>query len=427
MSSSVRLRGRVGYGDAVDHGSRFGFPGKSQWCDFLPDLQANDQMPWFREIIGDLDAGWSEVDSLGPCLMLGGYSYLGLNRRPEIREAVIEALDRFGSGSAGSRWLAGHTDLHRELEERLAVASGTEDALSFASGFVANASVIPALVGRRDEVFGDRSNHASLVDGCQASGAKFTRFRHNDLQQLEQQLRASTAKRRLIAVDGITSMAGTISRVDELVSLAERYEALLLVDECHSHFVVGASGGGVADHFNLDPASIDLQIGTVGKALHAAGGYVAGSKDLCNYLRRSARGFVYSRSLSPMDVAAAIAALKIFEAEGEELLRRLHSNRRVFVDELRAAGMTDLQEGPSPIVPILVRSSFAALESAVELQRQNVLIHPVVAPVVPHDGAILRASIMASHRPDDLKDAARRIVKVVQHYQEVYENLGPLG
>lgn len=407
----------VPYAYEINHGSRFGFPSKSPWCDVLPVLKAADRVGWFREIVRDLEHGHVEVAGIGPSLMLSGYSYLGLNRREDIRDEVVAALDRFGTGSAGSRWLAGHTSLHRQQEELLAEVTGTADAVTFASGYVTNATVIPALVGRHDEVFGDRLNHASLVDGCRWSGAKFTRFPHNDLEKLESQLRKSTARRRLVVVDGVTSMAGTVIRADELKDLCERYEALLMVDECHSHFVLGPNGRGVADYFGMPAGSFDLEMGTMGKALHAAGGYVAGSRDLCNFLRRAGRGFIYSRSVSPIEVAAGIAALDVFKKEGVKLNERLRDNRKVFVDALREAGMPEVEHGPAPIVPIPVGPAVAAIDAAVTCQRAGVFIHPVTPPVVPQRQSILRASIMASHRPEELRAAAKTIVGKVRESQ----------
>ena len=402
------------YHHQIDHGSRFGFPSKSGWCDMVVPLLDRGAFPGFGEIERDLDHGRVEAKGVGESLMLSGFSYLGLNRRPEIKEAIVDAIDRFSSGSAGSQWLAGHTTLHRELEERLAQVHGTEDALLFSSGFVTNVATLSAMVGRRDEVFGDRINHASLIDGCLNSGAKFTRFRHNDIEQLDEQLAKSTAERRLVVVDGVGSMAGSVCDGHALTEVCERREALLMVDECHSHFVLGKTGGGVREHLGLRPEQVfDLEMGTLGKALHSAGGYIASSRDICNYLRRAARGFVYSRSLSIIDVASCIAALDIFEAERTELVGSLVSNRATFVDACRANGL-EVEHGPTPIVPIPVGPAVTAAVAAAECRKNGVFIHSVSPPVVPKGKSILRASMMASHRPEDLEEGARVLAQAIE-------------
>lgn len=275
----------------IEHHSRSGFPSKSNWCDIIAFLTEKGEFAWFHEITKDLDYGRVEVSGLGNSLMLAGYSYLGLNRRPEIRESILDAHDRFSSGSAGSRWLAGHTSIHRELEELLADVHGTEDAVTFASGYVANHATITALVGRNDIVFGDRINHASLVDGCRQSEATFKRFSHNDTDQLRSALKNTKANRKFVVVDGVASMSGNICNAPDIIQVCNDEGALLMVDECHSHFVVGATGGGVKEHFGLDTdVEVDIEMGTLGKALHSAGGYIASSRDICNYLRRQSRG-----------------------------------------------------------------------------------------------------------------------------------------
>ena len=397
---------RADYTAPIAHESRFGFPSRTGWCDIIELVSQSDSFSWFRPITGDLDHGRVEVEGLGDLLMLAGYSYLGLNRRPEITDAIVEAINQFGAGSSGSRWLAGHSILHEELEGRLASAHDAEDAVTFGSGFSTNLATISSLVGAGDAVFGDRVNHASLIDGCLASGARFRRFPHNDMDRLERALADAPEARKLVVVDGVASMSGDVCDLPGLVSLCSQYEALLMVDECHSHFVVGDTGRGVREHFGLeDSAIVDIEMGSLGKALYASGGYVVGSSDICDFLRRSARGFIYSGSLSIADVAAAIAALKIVENEGPELVGKIRTNRQAFVSALAEKGF-EVADLPSPIVAIHVGPAVAAAMAAAECQRNGVFIHPVFPPVVPPESSILRASIMASHREDDLREAA---------------------
>lgn len=402
------------YQAPLNIGSRFGFPKQTGWCEVISHLAPREQFAWFLEIQSDLDHGRVQVDGLGDCLLLSGYSYLGLNRRPEIKKAILAALDRFGSGSAGSRWLAGHTSLHHELEELLAEVHHAEDAVTFASGYVTNVSVLSSLLQKGDVVFGDRINHASLVDGCRYSGAKFTRFPHNDMRTLRGLLeKSSPLARKLVAVDGVASMSGSVCNAKELCELCEEFKAIILLDECHSHFVLGQTGGGVREYCQLSDAHVvDLEMGSLGKALFAAGGYIAASSDLCTYLRREARGFIYSRSISPVDVAAGLAALKIFQKERVELVQALNENCRVFRKALRTEGLI-VDDGPTPIVAIPIGPAAAAVDAAVACQKRQIFIHPVFPPVVPAGKAIMRASIMANHRPRDLVAAAAVIAEEV--------------
>jgi 8-amino-7-oxononanoate synthase len=348
-------------------------------------------------------------------LMLSGYSYLGLNKHPAIRAAAINALDRYGSGTAGSRWLAGHINLHEDLETLLAELHGTEDAVVFSSGYVANVSTITALVGQNDLVLSDKLNHASIIDGCRYSGANFQRYRYNDIDHLRQKLQqyGSKAHRRLVVVDGVFSMSGTIVDVNPIVELCREFDAALMVDECHSHFVLGENGGGIKEYFGLQSGDITIEMGTLSKAIPSDGGYIAASSDICNFLRREARGFIYSGSLSPVMIAVAIAAIKLFQQDKAELVSKISNNSHVLRSELRKYGLST-PDSPTPIVPIHVGQAEAAAAAASFCQQNNVFIHSVFPPVVPVSKSILRASVIASHREEDLKIAAAVIADAVK-------------
>jgi 8-amino-7-oxononanoate synthase len=369
---------------------------------------------WFREIERDLGRGRVLAKGLGEMIMLGGYSYLGLNGRPEIEEACKKALSDFGTGTHGSRWLAGHTSLHAELESELARHHSRQDAVLFSSGYMANIATLSTLLSRHDVVLSDRRNHVSIVEGCRFAGARFHRFKHNNPDHLDQLLDKSPSDaRKLVVVDGVFSMSGEVADVPAIAEVSRRHRAALMVDECHSHFTLGPNGGGVRDHFGMSIDDITIDMGTLSKAIPADGGYIAASADICTNLRRAARGFIYSGASSPVMIAAALAALRIVEDERHELLAALKSRLSIFASELRSNGV-DFSVGPTPIVPIHVGPAMSAAVAASHCQEEGVFIHAVVPPVVEPGKSILRATVMANHDPEDLRRAAQVIGRAIE-------------
>jgi len=268
-------------------------------------------------------------------------------------------------------------------------------------------------LSRNDIVFSDRHNHASIIDGCRFAGAKFQRFRHNDPEHLDDLLRKSpSSSRKLVVVDGVFSMSGSVSNIPAIAEICRRHKAALMVDECHSHFVLGSKGGGVRDYFNLDQDDITIEMGTLSKAIPSNGGYITAGADMCTHLRRAARGFVYSGATSAVMIAAALAAMKIIDREGDELLFALKRNRSIFAKELQANGVAHTV-GPTPIIPIHVGPAITAMITAAHCHEQGVFIHAVVPPVVERGQSILRATVMANHDPDDLRRAARVIADAI--------------
>jgi 8-amino-7-oxononanoate synthase len=390
-----------------------GFPSPSPWDELANMLRSRRLFMNFREIERDLGEGRVLVREGGEMTMLSGYSYLGLNGRPEVTEACVDAMSAFGSGTHGSRWLAGHTSLHARLESELARHHGREDAVVFSSGYVANVSTISTLVSRHDIVFSDRHNHASIVDGCRFSGANFQRFRHNDPDHLDRILEKSPASaRKLVIVDGVFSMSGAISDIPAIAKVCRRHQAALMVDECHSHFVLGKTGGGVREHFQLNDDDITIEMGTLSKAIPSNGGYIAAGADICTNLRRAARGFIYSGATSAVMIAAALASLEIIDREGDELRDAVEKNRAAFSGELEAHGV-DHTVGPTPIIPIHVGPAMTATLTAAHCHEEGVFIHPVVPPVVERGKSILRATVMANHDREDLRRAARVIGRAI--------------
>jgi len=337
--------------------------------------------------------------------------YLALAEHPTLIAAAQEALNRFGTGSGASRLMSGDLAVHHELEEAVAQLKGKDAALTFGSGYMANAGIIPALVARHDLIFSDRLNHASIHDGCRLSGARLVRFRHNDLNHLEDLLKAKRgAGTALIVVESIYSMDGDRCPLPELVQLKERFGCLLMVDEAHATGVFGANGGGIIEEDGVG-RGVDLAMGTFGKALGSYGAYVAGSREMIEYLLNRARSFIFSTALPPAVAAASLAAVQLIRQE-PNLRRELHGKIDYFKGLLRTGGYgTDL--GPSQIIPIQVGESRAALNKAGLLRKQGVFATAVRPPTVPEGTARLRFSITRHHSTADLAQAATALLEIM--------------
>lgn len=356
---------------------------------------------WFLPIKKHLPNGWVDVEGHGPMIMLGGYSYLGLLNHPEINRKAKDAIDLFGTGTQGSPLLAGTLSLRVELERALAQLKKTEDAVSFSSGYVTNLATIMALVGRRDVVICDKMNHASIVDGCRASGARFLRFHHNDMDSLEMRLKNSaTANKRLVIVDAVYSMEGDIANLPDIRFLCDRYNANLMVDEAHSVGVIGKRGLGIEEHFDMPPDTIDLKMGTLSKAIPSNGGYIAASGDICNFLRHTARGLVFSGAPSGPVIAAALTGISILNREPERVAK-LHNNAAYFKQRLDEMGI-NTGKSETAIIPIICGKTETTAQLARYCQDRKLFIHSVYPPVVPPGTARLRVSIMADHSLKDL-------------------------
>ena len=340
------------------------------------------------------------VAGRGEMTLLGGYSYLGLNRHPEIEAAALDAVRRFGTGTHGVRLLSGSLSVHSDLESELAAFKRTEAAVTFSSGYMANVSTLAAVVTRHDTVISDKLNHASIVDGCQMSGARFARFRHNDMDDLQRCLSQSTGRRILVVVDGVYSMDGDIADLPGLRSLCDRYGALLMVDEAHSLGVLGATGRGIEEHFHMPPESVDIKMGTLSKAIPSVGGYVACSARLANFLQHQARGFIYSAAIPAPSAAAAVTALRLIRREPQHV-GRLHDNTAYFRGRLSTAGF-DYRHSQTAVFPIMCGDDTAAWKMAEACQRRGVYIQAIPHPVVPKGTARLRAAVTASHTREEL-------------------------
>jgi 8-amino-7-oxononanoate synthase len=336
-------------------------------------------------------------------LQFASYAYLDLLGHPKIKAAAKAAVDEFGSGTHGVRILAGTTRLHVELEETIARFKGTTAAVAYASGYVANLATISSLVGRNDFVFSDKLNHASIVDGCLLSRAKFVRVAHNDMEDLERQLsKAPQSAGKLVVADAVFSMDGDVINLPEMSRLCRKYAALLMVDEAHSVGVLGETGRGIEEHFGLESV-IDVKMGTLSKTIPSIGGYVAGSQDLVTFLRHTARAFVFSAALPPASTAAAKAAFEVIEDEPERV-QALRRNVDYFIKGLQERGFNTLNT-ETPIVPIIAGADERAWMMAKLSQEQGVFVLPVVSPAVPANSSRLRANVTAGHTLDEIEYA----------------------
>ncbi|MDG4475572.1 8-amino-7-oxononanoate synthase [Thiovibrio frasassiensis] len=338
--------------------------------------------------------------------------YLALAEHPALIAAAQQALLRFGTGSGASRLMSGDLAVHHELEEAMATLKGKEAALTFGSGYMANTGIIPALMNRHDCVFSDRLNHASIHDGCRLSGARVIRFRHNDLNHLEELLMEKRGTgTALIVVESIYSMDGDRCPLRELVAIKERFGCLLMVDEAHATGVFGAKGGGIIEEDGVS-SGVDLAMGTFGKALGSYGAYVAGNREMIDYLLNRARSFVFSTALPPAVAAASLAAVQLIQQE-PELRHDLQAKMAYFKGMLRAGGyLADL--GPSQIIPIQVGESKAALAKAELLRKERIFATAVRPPTVPEGTARLRFSITRHHSTADLAQAAKALLEVME-------------
>ena len=342
-------------------------------------------------------------------VLLSSNNYLDLANHPEVKRAAAEALESYGCGAGASRLISGTMDLHAQLETKLAEFKGTEAALVLGSGYHANTGVIPALMGPGDVVLSDELNHASIIDGCRLSRTETQIFRHRDMGHLEELLAcAPPTGQRLIVTDSVFSMDGDIAPLREIVALARRYRAWVMVDEAHATGVFGPSGAGVAEEMGLQ-GHIEIQMGTLGKALGSFGAYVAGSRVLIEWIINRARSFIYSTALPPPVLAGALAALYIVKSEPERR-RRLWNNAAFLRQGLSELGYR-LGETASPILPVLIGDEEVTMALCAALLQRGVFAHGIRPPTVPERTARLRVTPMATHTHEELERALGAFAK----------------
>jgi 8-amino-7-oxononanoate synthase len=364
--------------------------------------------PYFRVIESDQD---TEVIIDGKkVLMFGSNSYLGLTNHPKIKEAAKKAIDKYGTGCAGSRFLNGTLDIHIELEERLARLMNKDGAICYSTGFQVNLGVVSALTGRNDYLLLDELDHASIIEGSRLSFSKILKFQHNNMQALENKLKiCDPDKLKLIVVDGIFSMEGDIINLPEVVRLAEKYNASVMVDDAHSIGVLGKKGEGTAAHFGLTD-KVDLTMGTFSKSLASLGGFIAADKEIINYLKHTSRSLIFSASITPSSAATVLAALDIMESEPERL-KHLWDLTNYALNTFKEKGF-DTGKSESPIIPLFIRNDFKALKMTKMLLDDGIFVNPVVSPGVPKEDSLIRFSLMATHTFEQLDSAIDKISKV---------------
>jgi 8-amino-7-oxononanoate synthase len=364
--------------------------------------------PYFREIESDQD---TVVKIQGnDVLMFGSNSYLGLTNHPKIKEAARKAIDKYGTGCAGSRFLNGTLDIHIELEKRLANLVGKDNALCYSTGFQVNLGVVSVLTGRRDYLLLDELDHASIIEGSRLTFSKVLKYAHNNMKALENKLkRCNPESIKLIVVDGIFSMEGDIVNLPGIVGLADQYNATIMIDDAHSIGVLGINGAGTASHFGLTD-KVDLIMGTFSKSLASLGGFIASDKDTINFIKHNSRSLIFSASMTPASAASVLAALDIMESEPERT-EHLWEVSNYALNKFKAAGF-DTGKSESPIIPLFIRDDIKALKLTQMLLADGIFVNPVVSPAVPKQDCLIRFSLMATHTNDQVDIAVEKITRV---------------
>jgi 8-amino-7-oxononanoate synthase len=358
--------------------------------------------PYFREISSAPD---NEVTIEGKkVIMIGSNNYLGLTNHPKVIEKVHQAVDKYGSGCTGSRFLNGTLDIHVELEEKLAEFMGTEAALVFSTGFMTNLGTISTLVHKAEYVFTDRGDHASIVDGCRLSMGQVVKYRHNDMEDLERVIdKFNNAAGKIIVSDGVFSMEGDIVKLPKLVEIAEKYSAGVMIDDAHSIGVLGENGRGTAEHYHLED-KVDLVMGTFSKSFASIGGYIAGNKQIIEFIKHWSRPLIFSASPPPAAVAAVLATLEIIQQEPERR-RRLWDITDRMHREFKAMGF-DLGTSETPIIPIYVRDDNMEEMKTFKFWRmltdEGLFTNPVIPPAVAPNQSLIRTSYTATHTDEQL-------------------------
>ena len=372
------------------------------------EIKAAGLYPYFRVIESDQD---TEVIINGKkVLMFGSNSYLGLTNHPYIKQASIDAINKYGCGCAGSRFLNGTLDIHLELEDKLAEFVGKDAALVFSTGFQVNIGVIPALLGRHDYLILDELDHASIIEGARLCFAKTLKYKHNDLESLEKVLQSCKPdKIKLIVTEGIFSMDGDIANLPGIANLAEKYGASIMVDDAHSLGVIGEGGRGASSHFGLTDKT-NLIMGTFSKSLASIGGFIASDQITINYLKHHARSLMFSASISPAATASVIAALDVMKKEPERI-DQLWANTNFALSELKRLGF-DIGIANTPIIPIYVRDDLKTFKLAKLLLDDGIFVNPVASPAVSKEDSLIRFSLMATHTKEQIEKAIEKLYVV---------------
>lgn len=364
------------------------------------DVKAKGLYPYFNPISSEQD---TVVECMGKkILMMGSNNYLGLANHPKIKERAQQAISKYGTSCAGSRFLNGTLDIHLELEERLAQFVGKEATLVYSTGFQTNLGAISAVALKGSYILIDKLDHASIVDGARLSFAEVKKYIHNDMKSLERQLIACGDAGKLIVIDGIFSMDGDIAKLPEIVKLAEKYDANVLVDDAHSIGVLGPKGDGTGPHFGIQD-KVDLVVGTFSKSLASIGGFLAGTKEVLEYVQHTSRTLIFSAAISPPNAGAALAALDIIESEPERI-ETLWKHTRWLLNEFKSMGF-NTGDSATPIIPLVVGEDMTCFIFWRKLFDAGIWVNPIITPAVQPGNALIRISLMATHTQKQLESA----------------------
>lgn len=388
-------------------------------CERLTNVEfakSNGIYPYFHEL--NSKQGPEVIMEGKDMIMIGSNNYLGLTSHPEVIEAGRKALADFGSGCSGSRFLNGTLTAHVELEKELADFLKKEDAVTFATGFQSNLGIISAIAGRTDYILCDKENHASIYDGCRLSFAKMLRYEHSDMDDLENKLKTIDLENSgvLIVTDGVFSMSGEICKLPQIVALAKKYGARVMVDDAHGLGVLGAHGRGTAEHFGLED-EVDIYMGTFSKSLASLGGYMAAKREVCEYVRHVSRPFIFCASITPASVACARKALEILKREPERVanLKKISGYMR---DNLKKEGISII-DSETPIIPIYTYGDRRTFTACKLLFERGVYVNPVVSPATPVGMSLLRTSYTATHTEQQMDRALKQIKEVLEEVKDI--------
>lgn len=373
--------------------------------------------PYFHELTSKQDT--IVVMEEKEVIMIGSNNYLGLTSHPEVIQAAIDATNKYGTGVSGSRFLNGTLDLHKSLEAELAAFLNKEDCIIFGTGFQSNLAIISSLAGRNDIIFSDKENHASIYDGIRLSYADMVRYNHSDMADLETKLaQADKNKGYLIITDGVFSMTGDIAKLPEIVTLAKKYGARVMVDDAHALGVLGESGRGTAEHFGIEK-DVDIIMGTFSKSLASLGGYVVAENDVVDYIRHTARPYIFSAAIPPSNTAAAQAALRILKREPERVIA-LHDIADYMREGLKARGLK-IRDSKTPIIAIFTYMPMRTILACNMLFENGVYVNPVLPPATPIGECLIRTSYTATHTKDQMNVAIDKIVAVLDELEGLEE------
>jgi 8-amino-7-oxononanoate synthase len=369
--------------------------------------------PYFRAIESEQDT--VVIIKGKKVLMFGSNSYLGLTNHPKVKAAAKAAIDKYGTGCAGSRFLNGTLDIHIELENKLAQLVNKDAALCYSTGFQVNLGVVSLLAGRHDYLLLDELDHASIIEGSRLSFSKVLKFAHNDMNALKNKLKLCHKDRiKLIVVDGIFSMEGDLINLPEVVKLAEHYGASVMVDDAHALGVIGKNGSGTASHFGLTD-KVDLIMGTFSKSFASLGGFIASDKEVINYIKHNSRSLIFSASMTPSSAAAVLASIEIMENEPERI-KHLWDMTALALNGFRSSGF-DTGKSETPIIPLFIRDDIKALQLTQNLLADGIFVNPVVSPAVPKEDSLIRYSLMATHTKEQVEISVEKITKAAKTLQ----------